>query len=544
MTRRRTAHTLGRKKSSLPTRPPEPGYWFDGKAARRAVEFFPRYLRHIKGRWAGQPIVLEPWQVRIVEDLFGWKRLGPGRKRLDVRRYRVAYISIARKAGKSTIAAGLALILLMADGEEGAEVYGAAADRKQASIVFGIARGMVERSEALLQRCRCFVRRIVFPARSSWYETLSADVPSKHGLNAHGIIFDEFHVQDDREFYDVLHTSTGAREQPLEILITTAGYDRNSICYEMHQKALGVLAGEINDPEFYAVVYAADETDDWTDPDIWRKANPNLGVTISLDYLQAECRKAQESPAYENTFRRLHLNQWTEQETRWMPIEQWDACNGEVLSEELRGRPCYGGLDLASTTDLASLVWVFPDDDGGFDVLARFWCPVEGLRQRVRKNKVKYDEWSRAGYLTPTEGNVIDYRVIRHQLEQDGEQFEIRELAYDRWGATQLITDLMDDGLVCVPFGQGFASMSAPTKELLTLVLGQNIRHGGNPVLRWCARNVVVSQDPAGNLKPNKAKSTEKIDGMVALIMALGRAIVHSEGEHESVYGERGLIVI
>lgn len=541
--RRRRPDPLRPTKAELPTRRAVRGYWFDSMAAHRAVAFFPRYLRHREGRLAGERFFLEKWQRTIVEDVFGWKRKGPNGQRLQLRRYRVVYIEIPRGNGKSTFAAGLALILLAADGERAAQVYSAARDRSQAKIVYSIARSMVERSRPLLGRIRCLSKRLVYAGSGSFYEALSADIPTKHGLNAHGVLFDEFHVQDDRDLYDVLHTSTIKRENPLEIILTTAGFNRHSICYAFHMKALDFMVGKCDDPRFYGVVYGIDEEADWTSPKSWRKANPNLGVSVLEEDLAAECEKAKEDPAFENTFRRLHLNQWTEQEVRWIQMVKWDRCADPIVMSDLKGRICYAGLDLASTTDMSALALVFPRDDLTFDVLLRYWCPVEGLRRRVKRDKVSYDVWSRKGYLSTTPGDVTDYRVIKRDILKLAETYQIHELAFDRWNASQLITELGEEGVECVGFGQGFFSMSAPTKELMTLVLSRRLRHGGNPILRWNARNVVVSMDPAENLKPNKKKSIERIDGIVAVIMGLGRAIVHAE-EPPSVYQERGLISV
>ncbi|HOX23422.1 MAG TPA: terminase large subunit, partial [Elusimicrobiales bacterium] len=307
-------------------------YRFDAKAARKAERFFELYLTHVKGEWAGMPFKLERWQREIVRTLFGWKRPD------GTRRYRTCYIEIPRKNGKSSLCAGLALYLLMADREPSAEVYSAAADREQASIIFDIAKSMVSVSNELNLRLKVFRKAIAYNKAMSSYKVLSADAYTKHGLNAHGIIFDELHAQPNRELWDVLATSTGARTQPLTVAITTAGFDRSSICWELHEYARRIKEGVIEDDSFLPVIYAADEGDDWRDPKTWRKANPNIGVSISEDYLKRECAKAENIPAYENTFRRLHLNQWTQQESRWLPMSAWEACGGQVIPEMLKGK--------------------------------------------------------------------------------------------------------------------------------------------------------------------------------------------------------------
>ena len=507
---------------------------FDNDKADRAVRFIER-LKHTKGRWAGVPFLLEPWQKKIIRDLFGTV-LPDGR-----RQYRTAYIEIPRKNGKSELGAGIALLLLFADNEAGAEIYSAAADKDQASIVYDVALQMVRQAPGLDRRLKKVesTKRLIYPERASLYRVLSADHATKHGYNAHGIIFDELHAQPNRLLWDVLTTSGGTRSQPLIFAITTAGYDRNSICWEQHEYATKILNGVIEDKTFYPVIYAADEEDDWKDEAVWYKANPALGIFRDIEEMRALCNKASQVPALQNTFRRLYLNQWTRQESRWLDMSAWDACNGAVYPDDLEGQIAYGGLDLASTTDVAAFVLVFPGDDG-FDILPFFWLPEEAAQRRQEINNVPYDVWARQGLIELTEGNVIDYRFVRKKINELGERYNIKEIAFDRWGATEIMQSLTDDGFEMVQFGQGFASMARPTKELLKVVLGKQLRHGGNAVLRWMADNLVVKQDPAGNVKPDKSKSTEKIDGMVALIMALDRATINET----SIYDERGILTI
>lgn len=504
-------------------------YWFDEDSADRAVTFFPRFLRHMKGEWAGQPFELTPWQRdEIVRPLFGWKRQD------GTRRYRTVYVEVPRKNGKSSLGAGIALILLYADHEQGGEVYSAAADRDQAAIVFDLAKGMVQASPELRAISEIYRRSIVVRRTGSAYHVLSADVKSKHGKNASGVVFDELHVQPNREMWDVLNTSTGARRQPVVIAITTAGYDRESICWEVHEYARKVQEKLIQDDSFLPVIHGAPEEADWRDQAVWRQANPGLGVSLKFDYLEQEARKAQETPSYQNTFRRLHLNQWTQQSERFIDLAVWNACAGAVDLEQLRGRPCFGGLDLSTTTDISAFVLLFPpEDDEAADrdwhVLPFFWIPEENIGKRVRRDGVPYDAWVRDGLIEATDGNVVDYEVIRKRVKDLSERHHIREIAIDRWNATQITTQLEGDGLTMVPFGQGYKDMSPATKQLETLLLSKRLRHGGHPVLRWMADNLAVKQDPAGNLKPDKAKSTDRIDGIVALIMALGRAALHRE---------------
>ena len=495
------------------------GCTFDLPAAERVRSFFAKFLRHSKGQWANRPFELLDWQWQsVIAPLFGWKR-ADGR-----RRYRRGYIEVPKKNGKSTIFSGLSLYLLAGDHEPGAEVYSAAIDRDQASIVFNEAANMVESSTALGGRLNVVrsTKRITFPNKRSFYKALSADVPAKEGLNAHAVLIDELHAQRSRDLWDTLRYSGASRRQPLLLSITTAGFDRHSICWEQHAYAEQVLAGLIHDSAFFAFIAAAAPDDDWTDPAVWRKANPGFGVTVNEDQFAEDCREAQESPAKENSFRRYRLNQWVESEVRWLSQEKWDACSAVV--EDLAGRECFAGLDLSSTTDLSAFVLVFPIEER-FAVLPFFWVPEEGVRKRERRDRVPYLDWVRDGLIEATPGEAIDYDRIRARINELGKRYAIRMIAIDRWNGTQLAGQLEGDGFEIAAFGQGYASMSAPTKKLEQLVLAEQLAHGGNPVLRWMANNVSLETDAADNWKPSKKRSRERIDGIVALIMGVGLAI-------------------
>lgn len=500
------------------------------------VEFFHTHLRHSRGDgFAGKRFILEQWQQDMLNELF--------RRRPDgKRKHRTAYIEIPRKNGKSTLGAGIALYLLAADGEPGAHIYSCASDTDQARIVFQQAREMIDSSPLLSSLCRPLRNEIIMrPLRKgdgeSVYKAISAEAYSKHGYQPHGIIFDELHAQPNRELWDVMITGTACRSNPLTLAITTAGYDRNSICWEMHEYARQVIAGTIQDDSFFGRIWAAPEDGDWTSPDVWREANPNFGVSLDEEYMDNECRKAVNSPSYQNTFRRLHLNQWTSQDKRWLDMRAWDACDDKFALPELTGRPCYGGLDLASTTDIAALVLVFPMDDR-FALLPFFWIPSDNMVDRSRRDRVPYEAWVRDGYIQATPGNCIWMEQIYTSIGKLAETYDIRSIAFDRWGATSISQRLQDDGINMVQFGQGFASMNAPSKDFLRLVMERKIIHNNNPVLRWMADNVVVSTDPAGNIKPNKARSTEKIDGIVAAIMGMDMAIRQGQGfDPERAFG-------
>ena len=386
-------------------------------------------------------------------------------------------------------------------------------------------------------------KRLIYTPTNSFYQVLSAEAYSKHGFNIHGVVFDELHTQPNRKLFDVMTKGSGdARMQ----LITTAGTDTHSICYETHQKAKDIIDGRKIDPTFYPVIYGADESDDWTDPKVWKKANPSLDITVGIDKVKAACESAKQNPGEENAFRQLRLNQWVKQAVRWMPMEKWDNCAFAVGEDELEGRVCYGGLDLSSTTDITAFVLVFPPlyDEDKYVILPYFWIPEDNLTLRVNRDHVPYDLWERQGYLQTTEGNVVHYGFIEQFIERLGERFNIREIAFDRWGAVQMVQNLEGMGFTVVPFGQGFKDMSPPTKELMKLVLEQKIAHGGHPVLRWNMDNIYIRTDPAGNIKADKEKSTEKIDGAVATIMALDRAIRCGNDHGASVYDERGLLFV
>lgn len=434
------------------------------------------------------------------------------------------------------------------DNEWGAEVYGCASDRQQASIVFDVAVDMVDQCPALKRRIKpvMSVKRLVYQPTNSFYQVLSAEAYTKHGLNVHAVFFDELHSQPNRELFDVMTKGSGdARTQPLFFLITTAGTDRHSVCFEQHQKAEDIILGRKIDPTFYPAIYGASDEEDWTSEEVWYKANPSLGNTIDIEKVRNACLSARDNPAEENIFRQLRLNQWVKQSTRWMQMEKWDACAFPVEERELLGRECYGGLDLSSSIDITAFVLVFPprDDAEKYMILPYFWIPEENMNIRVRRDHVPYDVWKKQGCLMTTEGNVIHYGFIENFIDELGKKFHIKEIAFDRWGAVQMVQNLEGLGFTVVPFGQGFKDMSPPSKELMKLTLEQKLAHGGHPVLRWMMDNIFVRTDPAGNIKPDKEKSTEKIDGAVAAVMALDRAI-RNEGNHGgSVYDDRGILI-
>ncbi len=515
---------------------------YDKAKADRAVTFIEN-LCHTKGKWAGTRFWLLPWQEQLIRDIFGIVKPDGNRQ------FRTAFVEICKKVGKSELAAAIALYLLYADNEPSAEVYGAAADRQQASIVFDVAKQMVEMSPALMKRSKLMAatKRIVNYGNAGYYQVLSAEVGGKHGFSVSGLVFDEIHTQPNRQLYDVLTKgSSDARQNPLHFIITTAGNDRHSIAYELHTKAVDILEGRRVDPTFYPVVYGLKDDEDWEDEANWYKVNPSLGYTVDIERLRDAYREAKQNPADEVTFKWLRLNMWVSSTTAWIPDAIFMKGSEPIDMRLLEGRDCYAGLDLSSTGDITALVLIFPprDMDEKYILLPFFWVPEETIPQRVKANSVPYDVWEKQGHLLATEGNVIHYDFIEKFICDLAEKYHILEIAVDRWNATHMIQNLEDAGFTMVPFGQGFASMSTPTKEFYRLLMEGQIVHAGHPVLRWMAGNVVIETDAAENIKVTKAKSKEKIDGIVASIMALDRCLRNQGEQQGSVYDQRGILIL
>lgn len=498
-------------------------------------EFFRLFLRHSKGEWAGSPFVLEPWEAQLLRTAFGWKRRSDG-----TRRYRTVYLKVPRKNGKSTLAAGAAAYLTFGDDEPGAEVYSCANKREQAGLVFGEAARMVKASPELVSMGEVLKSSIVVHDTLSCYRVLSSDAGGTDGLNPHGLVQDEYHELRDRALWEKLTTGGAARRQPMTIILTTAGVGRHTLYAEMDAHARRVMEDPSLDESFLPVMYQADQTDDWHDPAVWAKANPNLGVSVKMAYLVEQHRRAVLMPGYENTFKRYHLNIDTEQETRWMNMEAWDACSGETPDAELVGRKCFIGLDLSRRVDVTAAVVVFPDDAGGFDMRAMFFVPEAGLAERDKRDDFPYSRCVRDGLILATPGNVIDYSFIREQILRWARVYQVEEVAYDPYGATQLALQLQDDGLTCVEVPQNWRHISEPTKTVEALVLSGKLRHGGNPVMRWMVSNTAIEIDTQGNIRPSKRKSTGRIDGVPALVMGVGRATLRAQ-EQPSVYESQGI---
>lgn len=530
----------------LPRGADQYGAWYDAGTADAAVQFFPDYLCHTEAEWYGRPFVLAGWQANdIIRPVFGIKRSDGSRL------IRQVYIELPRKNGKTELAAGMSLLGLIADGEFGGQAYAMALNEKQARLTLTKASVMVSLSAALSSVAEVFKTSVYVPDLMASLQVLSSKPGSKHGFSPSFAVADELHEWPDGELHDVVHKGTAARRQPLEVMITTAGKPGQGYGWEMHEYALKVLRGDIEDPTFWPVIYAADPAADWRDPATWAAANPNYGVSVKEDYLRSEVVKCDGKTTRIADFKRYHLNIWTEQVAGGLPMEQWQASEvTPVTLASLHGRQVFGGLDLSSTTDLSALCLVAWRDDGGLDVWWLFWMPSATIRERSRNDHVAYDRWIDEGWIVGTEGNVVDYDVIRSTIsgwlpenEEHADQIrettqgpavvdqvDLVELAIDRWNATQITTQLTTDGITVVPFGQGYASMTAPTKELERLITAGLLNHGGNPVATWMGGCVEIQSDGAENckmVKPDRRKSTNRIDGMVALAMALGRALAH-----------------
>jgi len=515
------------------------GYYFDEKVAQHAVDFFPQYLAHPEGEGiVGTPFELLPWEEAIVANVFGWLDKDTHR-----RRYRQVFVYVPRKNGKTVLAAGIALYTLFQHGYEGSRIYFAASETDQAGQAYSYARYMVENNEWMDEHVTLWKRAMVFDDNEGNFgslKVLSSEAGSKHGLNPLVAIIDELHAHKSGDLTEALRTGVASRKQPLVIYLTTADYERSSICNDQHDYACKVRDGIVRDPAFLPVIYEASKQADWTDPDVWARVNPSLGHAVQLEYMRDQCEEAKIRPSYEGTFRRLHLNTRTEQAERWLRMEQWDACSGQT--PDLEGKPCFAGLDFGDTEDLTALSLYFPETH---DALMWCWVPSETVFLRQRRGHGDYYTWMQEELMLAIEGARIDERKLAADVVKILAKYDVRGMAVDRIyvGAATCRILNEDHGYEPYAHGQGYVSMAAPTRRLEELVVGRELKHGGNPVLRWMAANAIVKIDEAGNKKPDKAKSSEKIDGLVALIMAIGMCQA-AEPPTTSVYETEGLMVL
>lgn len=523
------------------------GLWFDVEAGDRVIVFVEGYCKHHIAEWAGKPLLLEEWQKAIIRQAFGWKRAD------GTRRYRTLYLEVPRKNGKSEVAAALALYLLIADDEPGAQIYSSATKTEQARIVWETAAAMVKASPELKRFVKTFRSSMTCDRVGSFFKPLGADSKTLDGLNPHGNVVDELHAHPNRKVWDVLDTAMGSRRQPMTIAITTAGsYEPEGIGWQLHEYASKILEGVIDDDSFFAMIYAADEppadqSGYYFTEAAARQANPNYGISIKPEFLKGQTDKAQNQPGALNEVLRLHLNVWTRTVTKWLALDSWAECEPDPLMVgrdaafgrelSLAGRKCFAGLDLSSKLDLAALALCFPAPDGYIDVVCRFWLPEATVTKYEKKGLRHYATWQRQGWLSTTPGNVIDYEFIEAEIEQLAAVYQIQQIAFDPWGATDIANRLKKKDLQMVEFIQGFRSFSEPSKDLEAKIVEKKIRHANNPVLRFCVSNAVISRDAAGNIKPDKEAAVEKIDGVVAVIMGMGR-IIREEVDETNAYAD------
>ena len=488
-------------------------YVYDDSEPIRIKKFFEHFLVHSKGTHANKPFVLLDWQYDIIKQLYGTYTEN------GLRRYRNGLILIPRKNGKTTLCAGLCLYELLF-GEASGEVYAVANSREQARIIFGIASEMVGRSKILTKRIKIYKNALYNSKNRSIFKVLSRDANTALGLNASFVIFDELLAAPDDSLYNSMVTSMGARKQPLMLSISTAGFSKASFLYQLVEHGDRINSGVVNDDTFFARIYGLRDEDDWTKEDVWYRCNPSLGHTISIEFFRTEYNRAKEFPRFENAFKTLYLNAWIDHEKSWIGDSQWMLCGKDTDISEFKGETCYAGLDLSSTTDLTALVLCFYKNDKYY-VFSYAFCPEENIKHRSRKDKVGYELWKNQNHLLSTPGNATDYDYVLKKLNDLSADYNISAVMIDRWNSSYLSNKLMDSGFNVVAFGQGFSSMSSPVKALERLVLSKNIIHDNNPVLRWCMSNVILKVDAAGNAKADKSKSRERIDLVIALLMAL-----------------------
>jgi len=507
------------------------------RAARHVIDFVEHVCRFTEGEWAGAKFVLLPWQRCLLANLYGWLRPD------GTRRFRQAHILIPRKAGKTELAAALALYHLLADDEPTPEVVGIARDRAQARLCLKRACSMASQEPRIGAQTQQYQGRLVCPQNYGVYKVLSSDAPSAHGLNTSACIADEIHAMENRrELWEAVMTSMGARKQPLMVSITTAGVLRESLEYDLFEYAKKVCSGIVKNKGFLPCLYYADMDADWKNETTWRQANPSLGYTTSVDWYTTEARRAHDQPSYESPFRTYFLCQHITTSHRWIRMSDWDKCsNHEWFSEDkLKTLPCYIGIDLAQTTDLTSLALLWVDGD---KLITRSYnyAPEAGAHIRSTRDGVPYEEWSRNGWLTLTSGDTTDYGYLREQVFEFAKKYRVRHIAYDPYNAQNLGNELEQGGLSVFRCPQSFLQLATPTRMLERAIIAHEMIHDGNPVLAWAMSNVVVDRDSVGNPRPSKKRSVERIDPVIALTIAIAAA-THDEKQRKSIYESRGLI--
>ena len=512
--------------------------YFDKEAGARVLSFF-SILIHTKGKWgkAKERFNPLPWQQWLLYVLFGWKNLDGSR------RFTTAYIEVPRKNGKSTLMSGVALYMFLADDEVGPEIYTGATTTKQAKIVFDEAKEMVKNNPALKKYVNVYQHHLQLKNDGvSKFEPVSRQADNLDGLNPTCAIIDEYHAHKTSEIYDVFKSALGSRVSPLQLTITTAGFNKGAPCYQLRKTCINVLAGKKKDDSMFTMVFAPDKDDDWTLQRTWKKVNPSLGATKLMRYMKNEFTTAKNDVGYQPNFKTKHLNIWNDGSTTWIETSKWDAAAKTLNDSHLKKWECVGGLDLASTRDITCYGLLFTNGPSLF-WKPYFFIPEDTVSIRSKADGVAYDAWVRGGHLITTPGNVTDYNFIKAHIMQLGEKFRLKSSAFDRWNSSQLINDLIEDGAQFFPFAQSTAHMNFPTKEVDRKLSNKELTHDGNPVMSWMISNVEMITDSSGNIKPDKKKSEEKIDGVVSLVMAMGEWLTPREEEQkESVYSTRGFI--
>ena len=516
--------------------------FFDSDEGVKALQFISA-LQHTKGKWKGDRFIPMPWQQWLIYTLFGWKRRNDAGD--VIRRFRTAYFEVARKGGKTALMSAAANYMFYADGEAGPEVYFGATTTKQAKICFNESRAMVLQNKILKSKTKVYTHNMsLLNDPVSKFEPTSREADNMDGLNPSCAIIDEYHAHKTSDVYDVFKSGMGSRQQPLQLTITTAGFNKGAPCYQLRRTCIDILNGVKKDDSMFTMIFAPDEGDDWTLEDTWKKANPSLGETISIDYLRAEFTQAQNNVSEQVNFKTKHLNLWSETSSTWIETSKWDSAEMKITDKELREMDCYGGLDLASTRDLTAFVLVFADGERIF-IKPFFFVPLDTIQARSKADGVAYNTWEIEGSLIGTPGNVVDYEYIRQKINELGEIYKIKSIAYDRWNSSQLIIWLNDDGAVMNPYAQSYSQLSTPTKEIEKKLYNGDLRHDGNPVMSWNISNVEITMDSGGNIKADKRKSEEKIDGVVALAMGIGQMLTERMGdEGDSIYETRDIIML
>lgn len=515
-------------------------YWFDHDRGEQAISFA-QALRHTSGKWAGKPFSLQPWQAFVLYMIFGWV------DDQGLRRFHKIYLEVARKNGKSEFSSVIQIIALLLDNEAAAEIYSAATKHDQAKIVFQKTRSMLRRlsgeSDYVSDQVEVRKHDILRDSNDSFIKAINSDSHTLDGLNPHCAIIDEYHAHKNSDLLDVIESGMGARQQPILFIITTAGFNVEGPCYALRKNMIDILEGRIESDREFAIIYTLDKEDDWQDPEVWPKSNPNLNKSVYLNYLKAQFKQAKNQGGQkEVSFKTKNLNIWVNSSDTWITDEEWMACDfGEPIHDR---KPVYLGVDIASTRDITAIAELYPphEKSARFRVRMHYYIPEDSVDTKRKSGEAPYRKWVDDGLIKTTPGNHTDQAYIEEDILQINDRGNLKAAEFDPYNTSYLMTNLTDKGVPVSPFRQGFLSMSEPTKKLETMILSKELDHGGDPVLRWMMSNVALKHDPAGNIKVDKAKSQDKVDGVVALIMAIGGYL--TEEIEENPYKNRGMLYV